>query len=110
MTPAPLFVISRFGFDDPRLIEVTSECPRRKRIHGRDLMRGGAAMVRAGDVIARHTARHEAMASYRALRAALPGLDAGVFQARAAYDRAVRLRLKAQAAVAAGRADAPAEA
>lgn len=100
------YVISRFGYDAPRLVEVVSREDQWKRIHGRDVMRGGALRIRAGDVIARHTSRDEAIAAFEALKAALPELDAEVCRARAAYDRAVRRRLKAQAAIAAGPAKA----
>ena len=96
------YVISRFGFGDPRLVEVVWREDDWKRIHGRDVMRGGALRVRAGDVIARHTCREEALAAFAALKAAIPELDAEVARARAAYDRAVRNRLKVQAAIAAG--------
>lgn len=102
------YVITRYSFDPPRLVEVTSCDAQGRFIHGRDVTRGGALRVRHGDVIARHEHYHEALNAYRALTAALPEIDAEVFRARAAYDRAFRQRLKAQAAVAAGKASADA--
>jgi hypothetical protein len=100
------YVITRYSFDAPRLVEVTSCDAQGRFIHGRDVTRGGALRVRQGDVIARHEDYHAALSAWRALTAALPEIDAQVFRARAAYDKAVRQRLKAQAAIAAGAAKA----
>lgn len=95
------FAICRVGFDDPRLVQITS-CDAHKRMHARDVLRGGALRIREPDVIARHDDFDAALAAYNALKAALPELDGQLIRARNAYDRAVRQRLKAQAALAAG--------
>lgn len=97
------FAICRFGFDAPRLVEITS-CDAHRRMHARDVLRGGALRIREPDVIARHDDLDAALAAFNALKAALPEIDGQVVKARNAYDRAVRQRLKAQAAIAAGKA------
>lgn len=94
------FILSRFGNSEPRLVQVTSE--HSGRFHGRDVMRGTRALVRARDVIARHDEERAAIAALRRVREAIAEEDARVAQAWAAYAKAQRRREKA-IALAAGK-------
>jgi hypothetical protein len=93
------FLITRFAADAPRLIQFTSQ--RGGRITGRDVLRGGGALVRARDVLARHTCEEEAWDALQRVRAVIAVEDAKVASAFAAYARAQRRRDRAVALAAA---------
>lgn len=99
---SPIFLIVRHR-QDLRLVEIARGNTGLQIVEGRDVLRGGRLRVRSRDVIAVHANEARAIACLKAAQARSAALDEEVARARRAYDRAVRQRLKAQAAIAEGR-------
>jgi hypothetical protein len=97
-----IFLIVRHRLE-LRLVEIARGNSGLQIVEGRDVMRGGRLRVRSRDVIAMHANEARAVACLKAAQEISAALDEEVARARAAYDRAVRQRLKAQAALAEGR-------